>query len=108
MRFDFGDSLIFRSSHVIELIKEKAAGVDRRCGLCHVDSPISCRSLWASAKAVKEAQRFDTGQSAAILIAALCGFPVFLFAILLLVLFAGGSYWGRYSPLRGLTARIKL
>ena len=52
-------------------------------------------------KAVKDGSRFDTWTSGAIIVA--YAIPGFLFAILLLVLFAGGSYF-QWFPLRGLTS----
>lgn len=52
-------------------------------------------------KAVKDGTPFDTYTSAAIIVA--YAIPGFLFAILLLVLFAGGSYF-QIFPLRGLTS----
>jgi microcin C transport system permease protein len=52
-------------------------------------------------KAVRDGTPFDTWTSAAIIVA--YAIPGFLFAILLLVLFAGGSYW-KIFPLRGLTS----
>ena len=42
-------------------------------------------------KAVRDGSRFDTVTSGAIIVA--YAIPAFLFAIMLLVLFAGGSYW---------------
>jgi microcin C transport system permease protein len=53
------------------------------------------------AKAVRDGSRFDTATSGAIIVA--YAIPSFLFAVMLLVLFAGGSYW-RIFPLRGLTS----
>ena len=52
-------------------------------------------------KAIKDGQAFDTWTSAVIIVA--YAIPSFLFAILLLVLLAGGSYW-QIFPLRGLTS----
>ncbi len=52
-------------------------------------------------KAVKDGTAFDTWTSGAIIVA--YAIPGFLFAILLIVLFAGGSYW-KIFPLRGLTS----
>jgi microcin C transport system permease protein len=52
-------------------------------------------------KAVRDGSPFDTWTSSAIIVA--YSIPGFLFAILLIVLFAGGSYW-RIFPLRGLTS----
>ncbi len=52
-------------------------------------------------KAVRDGSSFDTWTSAIIIVA--YAIPGFLFAIMLLVLFAGGSYW-QIFPLRGLTS----
>jgi microcin C transport system permease protein len=52
-------------------------------------------------KAVRDGTPFDTWTSGAIIVG--YAIPGFLFAILLIVLFAGGSYW-RLFPLRGLTS----
>jgi microcin C transport system permease protein len=99
MRFDFGESY-FRSISVIELIKEKLP-VSITLGLWStliaylVSIPLGIR------KAVKDGTSFDTWTSGAIIAA--YAIPGFLFAILLLVLFAGGSYW-QIFPLRGLTS----
>jgi microcin C transport system permease protein len=52
-------------------------------------------------KAVRDGSRFDTFTSGLIIVA--YAIPGFLFAILLLVLFAGGSYL-QIFPLRGLVS----
>jgi microcin C transport system permease protein len=52
-------------------------------------------------KAVKDGSRFDTWTSAVVIVG--YAIPGFLFAILLIVLFAGGSFW-QIFPLRGLTS----
>ena len=52
-------------------------------------------------KAVRDGSRFDTWTSAVVI--AGNAIPSFLFAILLIVLFAGGSFW-QIFPLRGLTS----
>jgi microcin C transport system permease protein len=52
-------------------------------------------------KAVNDGSRFDTATSGLIIVA--YAIPSFLFAVMLLVLFAGGSYW-QIFPLRGLTS----
>ena len=52
-------------------------------------------------KAVRDGTPFDTWTSGAIIVG--YAIPGFLFAILLIVLFAGGSYF-RFFPLRGLTS----
>ncbi|MBW4961733.1 microcin C ABC transporter permease YejB [Sulfitobacter sp. CW3] len=99
MRFDFGESY-FRSISVIDLVKEKLP-VSITLGLWStviaylVSIPLGIR------KAVKDGTAFDTWTSGAIIAA--YAIPGFLFAILLLVLFAGGSYW-QIFPLRGLTS----
>ena len=52
-------------------------------------------------KAVRDGTPFDTWTSGAIIVG--YAIPGFLFAVMLIVLFAGGSYW-RIFPLRGLTS----
>jgi microcin C transport system permease protein len=52
-------------------------------------------------KAVKDGSAFDTWTSAIVIIG--YAIPGFLFAILLMILFAGGSFWDLF-PLRGLTS----
>jgi microcin C transport system permease protein len=97
-RFDFGKSY-FRDISVIELIKEKLP-VSMSLGLWMtlltylISIPLGIR------KAVKDGTPFDTWTSAVIIV----GFaiPGFLFAILLIILFAGGSFLNIF-PLRGLT-----
>jgi microcin C transport system permease protein len=99
MRFDFGESW-FRSVSVVDLVLEKMP-VSITLGLWStliaylISIPLGIR------KAVKDGSQFDTWTSGAIIIA--YAIPGFLFAILLIVLFAGGSYW-RIFPLRGLTS----
>src|SRR6056297_3558521 len=99
MRFDFGESY-FRKIEVTELVLEKMP-VSISLGLWStliaylVSIPLGIR------KAVKDGSPFDTWTSGAIIVA--YAIPGFLFAILLLVLFAGGSYW-KIFPLRGLTS----
>jgi microcin C transport system permease protein len=97
MRLDFGESY-FRSISVIDLVLEKMP-VSISLGLWStliaymVSIPLGIR------KAVRDGTPFDTWTSGAIIVA--YAIPGFLFAILLLVLFAGGSYW-QIFPLRGL------
>tara|TARA_R110002074_G_scaffold40481_8_gene108262 strand:+ start:146 stop:1237 length:1092 start_codon:yes stop_codon:yes gene_type:complete len=103
MRFDFGDSY-FRSISVIDLIIEKLP-VSISLGLWStliayiVSIPLGIR------KAVKDGTPFDTWTSGAIIVG--YAIPGFLFAILLLVLFAGGSYW-QIFPARGLTSEAEV
>src|SRR5947207_1781351 len=98
-RFDFGKSY-FRDTTVIQLIKEKlpvsmSLGIWMTLLTYLISIPLGIR------KAVEDGSRFDTWTSAIVII----GFaiPGFLFAILLIVLFAGGSFWDVF-PLRGLTS----
>ena len=53
------------------------------------------------AKAVRDGTRFDVWTSAVVIVG--YAIPGFLFAILLIVLFAGGSFWDLF-PLSGLTS----
>ncbi len=53
------------------------------------------------AKAVRDGSRFDVWTSGVVIIG--YAIPSFLFAILLIILFAGGSFW-QVFPLRGLTS----
>ena len=98
-RFDFGESY-FRSISVIDLVIEKLP-VSITLGLWStiiaylVSIPLGIR------KAVRDGTPFDTWTSGAIIAA--YAIPGFLFAILLLVMFAGGTYW-QIFPLRGLTS----
>ena len=96
---DFGESY-FRSISVVDLVIEKMP-VSITLGLWStliaylVSIPLGIR------KAVRDGSRFDTITSGIIIVA--YAIPGFLFAILLLVLFAGGSYF-QIFPLRGLTS----
>ncbi len=99
LRFDFGESY-FRKISVIDLVIEKMP-VSITLGLWStllaylISIPLGIR------KAVKDGSKFDTWTSGTIIVA--YAIPGFLFAVLLIVLFAGGSYW-RVFPLRGLTS----
>ncbi len=99
MRFDFGESY-FRSISVRDLVLEKMP-VSITLGLWStliaylISIPLGIR------KAVRDGSSFDTWTSGAIIVA--YAIPGFLFAILLLVLFAGGSFY-KIFPLRGLTS----
>lgn len=97
--FDFGESF-FRSETVLALVWEKMP-VSITLGLWStliayiVSIPLGIR------KAIRDGSRFDTWTSGLIIVA--YAIPGFLFAIMLLVLFAGGSYL-QIFPLRGLTS----
>ena len=98
-RFDFGESY-FRSISVIELIQEKLP-VSITLGLWSTLIAYLVSIPLGIQKAVRDGSRFDTWTSGMIIAA--YAIPGFLFAILLLVLFAGGSYY-QIFPLRGLTS----
>lgn len=99
LTFDFGESY-FRSISVVDLILEKMP-VSITLGLWStliaylISIPLGIR------KAVRDGSRFDTWTSGVIIAA--YAIPGFLFAILLMVMFAGGSYF-QWFPLRGLTS----
>ncbi|MDO6594943.1 MULTISPECIES: microcin C ABC transporter permease YejB [Neptuniibacter] len=97
--FDFGKSL-FSDKSVIDLIIEKLP-VSISLGLWAtlitylVSIPLGIR------KAVRDGTPFDIWTSSAIIVG--YAIPNFLFAILLIVIFAGGT-WLDWFPLRGLTS----
>ena len=96
-RFDLGRSL-FRDKPVVELIIEKmpvsvSLGLWSTLIIYLVSIPLGIR------KAVRDGSRFDVATSAVVLVG--YAIPGFLFAILLVVLFAGGSFLQLF-PLRGL------
>jgi len=99
IRFDFGESY-FRSITIIDLILEKMP-VSITLGLWStllaylVSIPLGIR------KAIKDGSAFDVWTSGIIIAA--YAIPGLLFGILLIVLFAGGSYW-QIFPLRGLAS----
>ncbi|MYM56140.1 microcin C ABC transporter permease YejB [Thalassovita mangrovi] len=99
MRLDFGESY-FRSISVTDLVLEKMP-VSITLGLWSTLIAYAISIPLGIRKAVQDGGRFDTWTSAVIIVA--YAIPGFLFAILLLVLFAGGSYW-QVFPLRGLTS----
>ncbi len=96
-RFDFGESY-FQSKPVIQLIKEKLP-VSISLGLWLMLLSYAISIPLGIAKAVREGTKFDVWTSAVISIG--YAIPNFIFAIMLIILFAGGSYWS-YFPLRGL------
>ncbi len=98
-RFDFGESY-FRSISVTDLVLEKMP-VSISLGLWSTVIAYLVSIPLGIKKAMRDGSPFDTWTSAVIIVA--YAIPGFLFAILLLVLFAGGSYW-KIFPLRGLTS----
>jgi microcin C transport system permease protein len=97
--FDFGESF-YRSVSVIDLIVEKMP-VSISLGLWTTLIAYLVSVPLGIAKAVRDGSRFDAVSSG--IIVAAYSIPSFLFAIVLLVLFAGGSYL-QVFPLRGLTS----
>nr|WP_306264697.1 microcin C ABC transporter permease YejB [Pararhizobium sp. IMCC3301] len=99
VRFDFGNSY-FRDVSVIDLIKEKMP-VSISLGLWMTLISYGISIPLGIAKAVRDGSRFDVWTSSLIIVG--YAVPGFLVAILLIVLFAGGSFWDIF-PLRGLTS----
>jgi len=99
LSFNFGDSY-FRDISVIKLIKEKlpvsiSIGLWSTLFIYLISIPLGIR------KAVRDGSSFDIWTSSVIIIG--YAIPSFLFAILLIVLFSGGSFWHIF-PLRGLVS----
>ncbi|MCW7752506.1 microcin C ABC transporter permease YejB [Desulfobotulus sp. H1] len=97
--FDFGESF-FRSTPVLKLIGEKlpvsiSLGLWSTLIIYFVSIPLGV------VKALRHGSRFDIWTSSLIVLGN--AVPVFLFAVLLVVLFAGGA-WLQIFPLRGLTS----
>jgi microcin C transport system permease protein len=99
LRFNFGRSF-FRDQSVVQLIVQKMP-VSISLGLWSTLLVYIVSIPLGIAKAVRDGSRFDLATSAVVLIG--YAVPSFLFAILLVVLFAGGSYF-QWFPLRGLTS----
>ncbi len=98
-RFDFGDSF-FRDQSVLELVLDKmpvsiSLGIWTTLLVYLISIPLGIK------KAVTDGSRFDVWSSGAIVIG--YAIPGFLFAILLIILFAGGRFLD-WFPLRGLTS----
>ena len=99
MLFRLGDSY-FRNGTVIELVIDKlpvslSLGVWTSLLVYLISIPLGI------AKAVRDGSRFDVATSGVVL--AGYAIPGYLFAVLLVILFAGGSYWNIF-PLRGLVS----
>ncbi|VFU11162.1 putative oligopeptide transporter subunit; permease component of ABC superfamily [Methylocella tundrae] len=97
--FQFGRSY-FRDVPVLQLIKEKLP-VSISLGLWMTLLSYAISIPLGIKKAVSDGSRFDIWTSAVIITG--YAIPSFLFAILLIVLFCGGSFW-QIFPLRGLTS----
>jgi microcin C transport system permease protein len=98
-RFDFGRSY-FRDITVIDLIIEKLP-VSISLGLWTTLLSYMISIPLGISKAMRDGSSFDAWTSAVIIVG--YAVPAFLFAIMLIVLFAGGSFW-QIFPLRGLTS----
>jgi len=98
-RLDFGTSY-FQDRPVVDLVVERLP-VSVSLGLWSLLLIYIISIPLGVAKAVKDGQRFDIYSSALVFTA--YAIPGFLFAILLIVVFAGGSYFD-WFPLRGLTS----
>jgi len=99
VRFDFGKSY-FRDISVLQLIKEKlpvsiSLGITLTLLTYLISIPLGIR------KAVDDGSPFDTWTSSIIVIG--YAIPGFLFAILLIIVFAGGTFFD-WFPLRGLVS----
>jgi microcin C transport system permease protein len=99
MRLDFGNSY-FQDRPVVELVVERMP-VSISLGLWSLLLIYLISIPLGVAKAVRDGQRFDLWTSAVIF--AGYAIPGFLFAILLIVLFAGGTFWSVF-PLRGIVS----
>ena len=99
LRFDFGESF-FRNREVLDLVLDKLP-VSLSLGLWTtlltylISIPLGVR------KAVRDGTPFDVWSSAVVVVG--YAVPSFLFGLLLIVLFAGGSYLQLF-PLRGLVS----
>lgn len=98
-RFDFGRSY-FRDIGVLDLIAEKLP-VSISLGLWMTLLTYLISIPLGISKAMRDGSRFDMWTSAVIIVG--YAVPSFLFAILLIILFAGGSFLD-WFPLRGLTS----
>jgi microcin C transport system permease protein len=97
--FDFGDSF-FRNRKVVDLVIDKMP-VSISLGLWTTLLVYLISIPLGIAKAVRDGSRFDVASSSVLIV--LNAIPAFLFAILLVVLFAGGTY-AKWFPLRGLVS----
>jgi microcin C transport system permease protein len=99
VRFDFGQSY-FRDTSVLKLIAERlpvsiSLGIWMTLISYLISIPLGIR------KAVQDGSRFDVWTSTVIVVG--YAIPGFLFAVFLIVLFAGGSFF-QIFPLRGLVS----
>ncbi len=99
LRFDLGESY-YRSRGVVDLVIEKLP-VSISLGLWSTLIIYLISVPLGIAKAVRDGSRFDVVTSSAVIVG--YAIPAFLFAVLLIVVFAGGRYLD-WFPLRGLVS----
>ncbi|KQV44443.1 MULTISPECIES: microcin C ABC transporter permease YejB [unclassified Rhizobium] len=99
IRFDFGESF-FRNTSVIDLILDKMP-VSISLGLWILILSYAISIPLGIRKAISDGSRFDVWTSGIIVVG--YAVPSFLFGILLIVLFAGGSFLD-WFPLRGIVS----
>ncbi len=99
LRFNLGRSYFYHES-VWQLIKERMP-VSISLGLWTFLLTYLISIPLGIAKAVRHGSRFDLASSVAVLVG--YAIPGFVLGVVLLVLFAGGSFW-QWFPLRGLTS----
>ncbi|MEQ8968427.1 MAG: microcin C ABC transporter permease YejB [Azospirillaceae bacterium] len=97
--FDFGESY-FRDQRVVDLVLDKipvslSLGLWTTLLVYLISIPLGIR------KAVRDGTRFDIWSSGVVIVG--YAIPNFLFAVLLIVVFAGGRYFD-WFPLRGLVS----
>ena len=97
--FDFGDSY-FRDRAVMDLVLDKMP-VSISLGLWTTLLVYLIAIPLGIAKAVRDGSRFDVATSSVVIVGN--AVPGFLFAILLIVVFAGGRYFD-WFPLRGIVS----
>jgi microcin C transport system permease protein len=99
LTFDLGESF-FRNARVSDLVISKlpvsiSLGIWTTLLVYMISIPLGV------AKAVRDGSRFDIASSSIVIVGN--AIPGFLFALLLVVLFAGGSFW-KIFPLRGIVS----
>lgn len=99
LMFDFGNSY-FRDTSVVKLVLQKLP-VSISIGLWTLLLVYLISIPLGISKAVRDGSAFDVWTSAVVIIS--YAVPSFLFALFLIVLFAGGSFFTLF-PLRGLTS----
>ncbi|MBT6093631.1 MAG: microcin C ABC transporter permease YejB [Rhodospirillaceae bacterium] len=99
VRFDFGDSY-FQDRSVLQLVIDKMP-VSISLGLWTTILVYLISIPLGIAKAVRDGSKFDVWTSGVVIFGN--AVPSFLFAILLIILFAGGRYFD-WFPLRGLVS----